>query len=1549
MPLASAAPRNIIRSSSVVPSRVTTTYKSTSPPSPHTAVGLDILAELRHLRDSIHTTTSSAAVPSSLSANAPQATAQQRLKSTIRGRSGSVTISNKREGGSVSFGNGITQHVLPNQRQVQPQNLSTTSRSKIKPSSDDTCTNISNGKPPLVPGIGSESSISAGDGLLSANVGIQPDVSAIKRELHRVTESYGALVREYRAAKVSWEAEDTRKNDEILRLTAGLTGADRSRRDVYEALKTAKESRLEAQREREACVLHKEKAETEKKLRESAERRATDSAEQLKTLHLRLKDLGAMNEELEISRTRESAAIKRVRDSDEKIKSLLKERDDLTVELNEQKRLLKEGSENFTRAKSFASMRESLESEARDARDRLASMAIRLAEVEESASRVPSLTEERDDAKRNIEHLESVQSELLTAVQLQASDLSRLKEEIEGHAGDAKRINRLEKALEAYRNVEKLFTQRTGQGFFGPAGLASAAANSYENEKENGSTNTSFSSGNVASELVGEYIERLRQSITAEVKAELSATISIERQKAAASVLEAEMRMLEHQKAADAACTAREVLEAWKRRALAVEETVSSIISAPKLIQYSSTSSSSSDSEGGNGKGKVNENGNDDLLENKKDPLDPDISSDPLYTSEWDKLPSFVAVLPRLASAVGRLRMDIGAAIRRRRLAEIEAQDLREELACVRGDDIAAVALHRVASNDVRNTLKRASDERSNLRAEISSLTAQLSAANIRISDLEAKLVQAGSKLNTARQQRDEKEKDVISLRELLEIEKATCTNAKASLAIVEQRLRDAKETNERALKMLATRDAEITRIKVFGGETPSISNELEYQGQERGNSTTNHQTRKLPTPSLYGSLSVPNYTASSVFSASLAAKAAANEAAILQQKKEKVREKEEQDRIGKKEKERKTVAKATRAKAEAAAMAASAQAIAAEAEERRRHAEAEAAAAASVTAVEQARAVEAKKAAKEARRRMREAETAAIEADAIRRRELEAVSEQIKVMEMRRNEEKKEIEKRAAVVAQQAIENAERLAAYQQSAQLKFLEQQKQHLEQQQQQHERVLSQQTQSVNHQQQQTQAAILLMQQAAINSSLLRRGSRDSELLELSLHRRGSESSTNRAVKSKRHEEQTVDVDGDGRNRRSRRHRHREDEIKAQISTSDESEKSKQQHDHQSSKSSKQQTGQSSSIENRNRDVHYKTETKLEDAISSAVGRSEERGGREGGGGGEEQKSLSNREHERGSSFLTSKKMTSIPDRTMQNLSNERQQQQQQQQVLQPSRSFPSSSQVAGSKLSTSTPSMSTISKKSLAPAPALVPTIASSTTRHNSSSTLQSMKPSVIVKGISQIPPAGTADTSFSISTPSNEEEDNDEYNDDFVHDDAEIQPKSYYKDDSKVPEWKSASSPLPSVQNRSSLHAQNITTTRQTNTVFDSHPTSSMDETNNDIESADTTAIFAGITDIYLSSSRDHNKLNSSNVREDEEREVREGDGEQRGRRVRRESIRGLLSAQEIADAHFKTTLRSREGSVASSRSRASSRASSTRSRSSSIVNSFSRTFYHKK
>ena len=125
MPLASAAPRNIIRSSSVVPSRVTTTYKSTSPPSPHTAVGLDILAELRHLRDSLHTTTSSAAVPSSLSANAPQVTAQQRLKSTTRGRSGSVTISNKREGGSVSFGNGITQHVLPNQRQVQQQNIST--------------------------------------------------------------------------------------------------------------------------------------------------------------------------------------------------------------------------------------------------------------------------------------------------------------------------------------------------------------------------------------------------------------------------------------------------------------------------------------------------------------------------------------------------------------------------------------------------------------------------------------------------------------------------------------------------------------------------------------------------------------------------------------------------------------------------------------------------------------------------------------------------------------------------------------------------------------------------------------------------------------------------------------------------------------------------------------------------------------------------------------------------------------------------------------------------------------------------------------------------------------------------------------------------------------------------------------------------------------------------------------------------------------------------------------------------------------------------------
>jgi len=1410
---------------------------------------------------------------------------------------------------SGSGSGGFAQQVLPNQQQQQLQHHNRTAfgshqtqsndpfnhnRIKSKPSSSTTSMDASGsgdthsgGRPPLVP---SETAVAAGDGLLSANVGVQPDVAAVKRELHRVTESYGALVREYRSAKINWEAEDSKKSDEISRLSAGLSGADRSRRDVYEALKTAKESRLEAQREREACALYKEKSESEKKLRDSAERRATDSAEQLKTLHSRVKELSSLNEELEISRARETAAIKRVRESDERIRAMLKDREEMAAELSTLKNLHKEGAENFAKAKTYASMRETLEYEAKDAQDRLASMAIRLAEVEENAAKVAPLIEERDDARRHVDHLESVQSELLTAVQLQAADLSKMKEEVESHSGDTKRIGRLEKALEAYRNVEKLFTQRTGQGFFGPAGLAAAAASApNEGDGDHGAT-TAFAGGALASELVGEYIDRLRSSISAEVKSELSASISSERQKAAGSVLEAEMRMLEHQKAADAACSAREVLEAWKRRALAVEETVSSIISAPKLARSSSSSSSSTTS----GLGSSDPNDTNNINNNTgQDPLDPDIASDPLYTSEWDKLPSFVAVLPRLASAVGRLRNDIGAAIRRRRLAEIEAQDLREELACIRGDDVAAVAMHRVASNDVRNALKRASDERSNLRAEISSLTAQLSAANIRVSDLEAKLVQAGSKLTSARQQRDEKEKDCISIRESLELEKAACANAKAALATAEQRLHDAKETNERALKMLAARDAEITRMKVYG---ENLGVAVQQGDANEGGSNSSRQAMKPPpAPSLYGSVSVPNYNPSSVFaSGAAAAKASANEAAALQLEKEKEKEREEQAKIDRREKERKSLARAARAKAEAAAVSAAAQASAAEAEERRRYAEAEAAAAAAVTAAEEARAVEAKRAAKEARRRMREAEAAAAEADALRRRELEAVTEQIRVMEARRNEEKKETERRAAAIAQQATEAAERLAAMQQH-------QQQQHQQQQ------------QSTNNQ---TTSALLLMQQAAINSALLRRGSRDSALLELSLRRRDSESSSTRGdirkpSSSSRH-------DDAGRTRTSRSHRHHRDrEEDAPISSpSDGGDSSRQHehrhdHDHDAALKKKKQSSLSS---------REKTETKLEDAISaSSAAADAERSTRGGGGGGA---SSSSTKRLTSSSTLSSL----LPERTVEPSSLVKHPQAQQ--SFHSSRSNTttaatfSSSSTSGSAAAVGAASSTSKTVKSLAPPP------------HSKS--MSTSNP----KGAVETRPTATADTSFSISTPSGGEEEEEDLGDtDHYYTQHPTQLES-------VPEWRSAVSPTPreipsanrnSTQARTTGKAVTVTRSAVVTAVVDND-----DTVENEASSADTTSIFAGITGIYSSSS---DNVSAAIASKDNGDRGSEGRGEGRGRQVRRESISGLLSAQELADSHFKTTLRSREGSVASSQ--ASSRASS-RSRSGS-VGDFSRTYYHKR
>lgn len=313
----------------------------------------------------------------------------------------------------------------------------------------------------------------------------------------------------------------------------------------------------------------------------------------------------------------------------------------------------------------------------------------------------------------------------------------------------------LQRALEAYRSVEKLFADRTGQGFFGPNGLSFAAgldgakaatdqersADAQRQREARGAAAAASSAGIVGGAAgdgddaidgnlqpaylaVSDYIERLRSNIEAEVRQSLAEQMNGERRDANQRVSEAEHRMIggyvaamlrscacsrpsdafpsqiaasthpsphsfsepsqlkrglptaEYQRSADAAVAARDQLEAWIRRSAAVEDTICSIVGTStggsgNTIHNAAAAagdSMSSSSSAAAGAGDAAAASSSSAPAAAGDASDPDLLTNPLYTTDWHLLPSFVATLPRLAAVVGRMRNDVAGALRRRRL-----------------------------------------------------------------------------------------------------------------------------------------------------------------------------------------------------------------------------------------------------------------------------------------------------------------------------------------------------------------------------------------------------------------------------------------------------------------------------------------------------------------------------------------------------------------------------------------------------------------------------------------------------------------------------------------------------------------------------------------------------------------------------------------------------------------------------------------------------------------------------------------------------------------
>lgn len=462
--------------------------------------------------------------------------------------------------------------------------------------------------------------------------------------------------------------------------------------------------------------------------------------------------------------------------------------------------------------------------------------------------------------------LEAAGRELAATVKVQADELQKSRALMASAANEAKRLARAERSLAAYERVETALASRTGQRFFGEGGLArelgvdiapdqtelSAAAARAMARSEGRSVATSSSTGSAqdsqapvtASATAADgYMSRIIAAVRDEARAEASKAFENESRElisransavSAASVAEARARAAE--------ATADEA-RAWRKRVESAEEEVATLLGA-------SGATDSETVEGAAG-GKFS-------VPSCATPL---TYSSPLLASAWEMLPAFATALPQLAAVVGALRGVAHAAERRARLSAAEAQDLREELALARGEDITDAVLRRAASRDVADALREGKAQRDELRAAVTALTEHVRAANSRADELERDASKARSMAESACSASEIDRAAVEKARTAAAASAAKCANAEKETALAEARYREATAINDRALALLADRDATIARLQLRVG-VAAQDLEASFSGVDTGAKATSGMTRRaLPPPTRdYSEVTVPRY-----------------------------------------------------------------------------------------------------------------------------------------------------------------------------------------------------------------------------------------------------------------------------------------------------------------------------------------------------------------------------------------------------------------------------------------------------------------------------------------------------------------------------------------------------------------------------------------------------------------------------------------------------------------------------------------------------------------
>jgi len=680
----------------------------------------------------------------------------------------------------------------------------------------------------------------------------------LRRELVRVTEAYGALAREYRACKIEWEGKDVASGEEAAKLRAQLVSLERFRREHADAAVAHRSSASSAAAAAEAAAALTEKTETLRRAKDSAERRASENLSAAREAQAKVKELTASAAAGEAAKARLGAVAERAAAAEERVREVTRERESL-LDFTSQ---LQGKVGDSLRAASGLQVK-ALEAEAHAARvtelqGQLAAAHAEAAQARAGAEFANSRAASLAGAATRAAHLEAVQEDLLRTITSQSAELEAAKEAVADASRDGRRVARLERALEAYRRLEKLFASRTGQGFFGvnglafdlgldlhPASTAAAAA-------ARGSLPLASAASDLADiaalpdeaafePALGRFLERLQEGTEAEVKSRLEVDHARERAAWASKTAAAEAAAAGARAEVASVAGRMTELSDWRAAVLAAEDEIGGLLA------------------GGTAAGG--------LGPAPSDAGDPDVAREPLYASAWHVLPSFASLLPRLSHAVGRMRMDISSALRRRKLAEAEAQDLREELATVRGVDAAAVLAQKVASADVRHALAEGKATREALSNELQALSAQIEASRRKIAVLEATIANGSAEAERREALLSTAHAQLRGALESAEAAAAETARLRSLATLHETRWTDAKGMNAAAFALLAEREAELVRAqarlrtlkaKLALGEDEDEEGEGEWEG-ESGHGAGSGTYRGPPTVT-YAHLRVPNH-----------------------------------------------------------------------------------------------------------------------------------------------------------------------------------------------------------------------------------------------------------------------------------------------------------------------------------------------------------------------------------------------------------------------------------------------------------------------------------------------------------------------------------------------------------------------------------------------------------------------------------------------------------------------------------------------------------------